>query len=355
MPEKSRTALAVIGIDIGKNSFHVVGHDARGAIVLRQKWSRGQVAARLANMQPCLIGMEACGGAHHLSRQLKALGHEARLMPAKYVRPYSKGQKNDFRDAEAIAEAVQRPTMKFVATKTADQLDLQALHRVRERLVGQRTGIINQIRAFLLERGIAVRQGQGFLRLELPRLLAAPPDVLSPRLVRVIEELASDWRRLDERIAGLSGEIAELAKGDARCARLMSVPGIGPIISSAVIAAIGSGDVFSKGRNFGAWLGLVPRQISTGDRTVLGKISKRGNRYLRVLFVQAAWVVLIKPLSWERYGLKSWIEAAKKRLHYNVLAIALANKLARIAWAVLAKGRDFETTRNTDIAAIQPT
>ena len=157
------TAIAVIGIDIGKNSFHVVGHDERGAIVLRQKWSRGQVEARFANMPPCLIGMEACVGAHHLSRKLKALGHDARLMPAKYVRPYSKGQKNDFRDAEAIAEAVQRPTMKFVATKTADQLDLQALHRVRERLVSQRTGIINQIRAFLLERGIAVRQGLRFL------------------------------------------------------------------------------------------------------------------------------------------------------------------------------------------------
>ena len=153
-------------IDIGKNSFHVVGLDGRGAIVLRQKWSRGQVEARFANMSPCLIGMEPCVGAHHLSRKLKALGHDARLMPARYVRPYSKGQKNDFRDAEAIAEAVQRPTMKFVATKTADQLDLQALHRVRERLVSQRTGIINQIRAFLLERGIAVRQGQRFLRLE---------------------------------------------------------------------------------------------------------------------------------------------------------------------------------------------
>ena len=147
----------MIGIDIGKNSFHVVGLDDRGAIVLRQKWSRSQVEARLANMPPCLIGMEACVGAHHLSRKLKALGHDARLMPARYVRPYSKGQKNDFRDAEAIAEAVQRPTMRFVATKTADQLDLQALHRVRERLVSQRTGIINQIRAFLLERGIAVR------------------------------------------------------------------------------------------------------------------------------------------------------------------------------------------------------
>src|SRR5919205_1790004 len=180
--QSNNCAIAVIGIDIGKNSFHVVGHDPRGAIVLRQKWSRGQVEARLANLPPCLVGMEACVGAHHLSRRLQALGHEARLMPAKYVRPYSKGQKNDFRDAEAIAEAVQRPTMKFVATKTADQLDLQALHRVRERLVSQRTGIINQIRAFLLERGIAVRQGRRFLRAELPRLLAAPTDVLSPRL-----------------------------------------------------------------------------------------------------------------------------------------------------------------------------
>jgi transposase len=194
--------IAFAGIDIGKNSFHVVGHDERGAIVLRQKWSRGQVEARFANMPPCLVGMEACVGAHHLSRKLNSLGHDARLMPAKYVRPYSKGQKNDFRDAEAIAEAVQRPTMKFVATKTADQLDLQALHRVRERLVSQRTGIINQIRAFLLERGIAVRQGQRFLRAELPRILATPPDVLSPRMVRIIEDLAGDWRRLDERPAG---------------------------------------------------------------------------------------------------------------------------------------------------------
>jgi transposase len=164
MAATEQSAIAVIGIDIGKNSFHVVGLDGRGAIVLRQKWSRGQVEACFANMSPCLIGMEACVGAHHLSRKLKALGHDARLMPARYVRPYSKGQKNDFRDAEAIAEAVQRPTMKFVATKTADQLDLQALHRVRERLVSQRTGIINQIRAFLLERGIAVRQGRRFLR-----------------------------------------------------------------------------------------------------------------------------------------------------------------------------------------------
>src|SRR5881227_2440939 len=211
MSQNLNSAVAVIGIDIGKNSFHVVGLDDRGAIVLRQKWSRGQIEARLANMPPCLIGMEACVGAHHLSRKLKALGHDARLMPAKYVRPYSKGQKNDFRDAEAIAEAVQRPTMKFVATKTADQLDLQALHRVRERLVSQRTGVINQIRAFLLERGIAVRQGLRSLRSELPRLLATPADVLSPLMIRIIEDLATDWRRLDQRIEGLSEEIELLA------------------------------------------------------------------------------------------------------------------------------------------------
>jgi transposase len=353
MSQTLKTSVAVIGVDIGKNSFHLVGQDRRGAIVLRQRWSRGQVEARLANLPPCLIGMEACVRAHHLSRKLQMLGHDARLMPAKYVRPYSKGQKNDFRDAEAIAEAVQRPTMKFVATKTADQLDLQALHRVRERLVGQRTGIINQIRAFLLERGIAVRQGLRFLRAELPGIMATRNDVLSPRMLRLVEDLAADWRRLDERIEGLSGEIETLARQDKGCERLMTVPGIGPIISSAMVAAIGTGDVFSKGRDFGAWLGLVPKQISTGDRTILGSISKRGNRYLRSLFVQAAWVVLVKvgPKHWDRYGLKSWIEAARKRLHHNVLAIALANKLARIAWAVLNKGRAFECVRANEMTS----
>jgi transposase len=341
MSQKLNSEIAAIGIDIGKNSFHIVGQDQRGAIVLRQKWSRGQVESRFANLPPCLIGMEACVGAHHLSRKLQALGHDARLMPAKYVRPYSKGQKNDFRDAEAITEAVQRPTMRFVATKSADQLDFQALHRVRERLVGQRTGVINQIRAFLLERGIAVRQGLRFLRVELPSILATRSDVLSPRMLRIVEDLAGDWRRLDERIEGLSNEIETVVKQDQDCARLMSVPGVGPIIASAMVAAIGSGDAFSKGRDFGAWLGLVPKQISTGDRTILGSISKRGNRYLRSLFVQAAWVVLVRvgPKHWDRYGLKSWIEAAKKRLHHNVLAIALANKLARIAWAVLMRQR----------------
>jgi transposase len=273
MPATAHSAIAIVGI--GKNSFHVVRLDDRGAIVLRQKWSRNQVEARFANLPPCLIGMEACVDAIISVASLTRWGTMRGRCRPRYVRPYSKGQKNDFRDAEAIAEAVQRPTMKFVATKTADQLDLQALHRVRERLVSQRTGIINQIRAILLERGIAVRQGQRFLRAELSRILATPPEVLSPRMVPLIEGLASDWRRLDERIESLSGQIADLASRDAGCERLMSVPGIGPLISSAMVAAIGTGDGFSKGRDFAAWLGLVPKQISTGDRPILGKISKR--------------------------------------------------------------------------------
>ena len=188
-----------------------------------------------------------------------------------------------------------------------------------------------------------------------PFILATRTDVLAPRMLRIIEDLAGDWRRLDARIEDLSSEIEALARQDKGCERLMTVPGIGPIISSAMVAAIGTGDVFSKGRDFGAWLGLVPEQISTGDRTILGSISRRGNRYLRSLFVQAAWVVLVKiaPEGWERYGLASWIEAAKKRLHRNVLAIALANKLARIAWAVLHKGRAFECVK-TNATAPRP-
>ena len=312
------------------------------------KWKRGS-----ANIPPCLIGMEACVGAHHLSRKLASLGHDARLMPAKYVRPYSKGQKNDFNDAEAIAEAVQRPTMKFVATKTAEQLDLQALHRVRERLVSSAPASSTRFAPSCWNAGLPCARVSASCARELPTILATRTDALSPRMLRVIEELAGDWRRLDQRIDGLSGEIEAWPVRIRHVRALMTVPGIGPIISSAMVAAIGTGDVFSKGRDFGAWLGLVPKQISTGDRTILGKISRRGNRYLRVLFVQAAWVVLVRIKNWERYGLKSWIEAAKRRLHHNVLAIALANKLARIAWAVLAKGRAFELTR-TDDAGIRP-
>src|SRR5271157_3542083 len=210
MPAHSKTAkpstqVAVIGIDIGKNVFHLIGLDKRGAIVLKAKLSRGQLESRLANLPPCLIGMEACVGAHHLSRRLIAPGHDARLMPAKYVKAFLKGNKNDYRDAEAIAEAVQRPTMRFVAVKTAEQLDLQGLHRVRARLVSERTATVNEIRAFLLDRGIAVAQRIQRLRKALPDVLATHSSVLSTRMIRIIEALAADWRRLDARVDEVQG------------------------------------------------------------------------------------------------------------------------------------------------------
>jgi transposase len=302
--QSTPSAIATIGIDIGKNTFHLVGLDHPGAIVLQLKTSREQLERRLANLPRCL--------------------------------------KNDYRDAEAIAEAVQRPTMSFVTIKTPAQMDLLALHRVRSRLVSLRTGVINQIRGFLIERGIAVRQRPAPLRKALYDLLSSNPPSLSPRMVRLIADLFEDWRRLDDRIATVSAEIEALVEEDEPCQRLMTVPGIGPIISSAVVAAIGDGAGFKQGRDFGAWLGLVPRQESTGDRTILGKISKRGNKYLRTLFVQAAHVILARRPSAAMRGLWPWIAQASKRLHRNMLAIALANKLARIAWAVLARGREYQ-------------
>ncbi len=207
MTRKATDQVTTIGIDIGKNSFHLIGLDGAGNIVLHRKLSRSQVIVRLANLPPCPIGMEACVGAHHLSRQLQALGHDARLMPAQYVKPYLRGQKNDFRDAEAIAEAVQRPRMRFVPTKSVEQLDLQAMHRVRSRLVRHRTAVINQIRALLLERGIAVRQGARFLRTALPDILGRHSELLSPRMAQVIAELSGDLCHLNERVDEVTAEI----------------------------------------------------------------------------------------------------------------------------------------------------
>jgi len=349
--QKSFAEITTIGIDIGKTIFHLIGQDRHGAILMRAKVSRNQLEQRLANIPPCVIGMEPGSGAHHLARRLQALGHHVRLVPAQYVKPFLKGHKNDYRDAEAIAEAVQRPTMSFVTIKTPEQSDLLSLHRVRSRLVRQRTGIINQIRGMLLERGIAVRQRPAPLRKALVEIFAAPSPDLSPRIVRLIGDLAQDWRRLDARIDDISQEIETLAKSDDACQRLMTVPGIGIIISSAVVASIGRGGGFKQGRDFAAWLGLVPKQESTGGRTKLGRLSKRGNKYLRMLFIQAAHVVLVTRPAAARRALWPWIERASRRLaHRNLLATALANKLARIAWAVLARGRNYEPEVRTDAA-----
>lgn len=344
----TRTAtkqVTTIGIDIGKNTFHLIGLDASGSIVLRQKLTRGQVRERLVNLPPCVIGMEACVGAHYLCRQAFEFGHDARLMPARYVKPYLKGQKNDFRDAEAIAEAVQRPTMRFVAAKTVEQLDLQSLHRVRARLVRHRTSVINQIRALLLDRGIAVRQGRHHLRQALPDILGQEAEHLSPRMVRMICGLSADWHHLDARVEEVTDEITIIAMADATSRRLMTVPGIGPIIASAIVAAIGDGMAFAKGRDFAAWLGLIPRQISTGGRTILGRMSKRGNTYLRTMLVRGAKIILLRPKNWPRHSFGPWLGAASKRMHKNVLAVALANKLARIAWNVLVRDNDYEFRR----------
>jgi transposase len=334
--------VSAIGIDIGKNTFHLIGQDRRGKIVMRARVSRSQLMERLVNVPRCLIGMEAGAGAHHIARRLIEIGHDVRLLPAQYVKPFLKGHKNDYRDAEAIIEAVQRPTMSFVAVKTAEQCDLQALHRVRSRLVRLRTGTINQIRGLLQERGIVIGQRTSPLRKALPAILADPPNHLSPRILRLLMSLIEELNTLEARIESLTEEIEALAAEDEACQRLMTVPGIGVIISSAVVSAIGTGSTFKQGRDFAAWLGLVPRQVSTGGRTKLAGLSKRGNSYLRTLFVQAAHVILVKKPAAAQAGLWPWIERAAKRMaHRNLLATALANKLARIAWAVLARGHAY--------------
>ena len=348
MPRRSTVcAVTTIGIDMGKNTLHMVGLDLYGAIVLREKVSRGRIVSRLANLPSCLIGIEAGMATHYVARELAALGHDVKQGPPTYAKPFRQGHKNDFRDALAVAEAVQRPTTRFVPPKSNEQLDLQALHRVRSRLVSQRTAVINQIRGFLLERGIIVRQGLRFLRQLLPDILAKRTDVLSPRMARIVSDLAGDWRQLDDRIETVTDEIETLAKNDDSCRRVMTVPGIGPIISSAMVAAIGNGSAFSRGRDYSAWLGLVPKQMSTGDRTILGRISKRGNSYLRMLFIQAARVILVRPANWPKHGFGAWLVRAIQRLHPNVLAAALANKLARIAWTVLAQERSYEARVTT--------
>ena len=349
--KRNTPALTSIGIDIGKDIFHLVGFDRDGKIALRRKIKRLALVSELEKLPPCIVGMEACLSAHFVSRTVRKLGHEPRIIPAIYVKPFLKGQKNDYNDAEAIAEAALRPNLKCVPEKTQDQLDLQALHRVRSRLVSRRTATINQIRAFLIEQGITVRTGAHALRNSLFAILRNRKDEISPRMNDLIVGLYEDWQGLDERIATITGEIEMISKCEVNCQRLMSVPGIGPIISTAMVAAIGTGDAFGRGRDFGAWIGLVPRQFSTGGKTVLGRISKRGSKYLRTLFIQAAHVIMMRPHNWQKFSFGPWLTKAATRLHRNKLATALANKLARIAWSVLANGKTFDTKRN-QLAAI---
>jgi len=348
--ESSTASLMVIGVDIGKDVFHLVGLGADGKIAFRKKIRRLGLKGAFEQLPSSIVGMEACLSAHFVSRVLRGLGHEPRIIPAIYVKPFVKGQKNDYNDAEAIAEAALRPNLRAVQEKSQDQLDLQASHRVRARLVSRRTATINQIRAFLIEQGIAVRAGPRALRNSLFAILENRKDEMSPRMTSLILGLYDDWCHLDERIDAVTGAIEELSRIEPKCQRLMSVPGIGPLIATGLVAAIGTGEAFDRGRDFGAWLGLVPRQHSTGGRSILGRISKRGSKYLRTLLIQAAKVLLMRPHNWPRYSFGAWLKAASERLHRNKLAVALANKLARITWSVLRHDKAFDT--HLEIAAI---
>jgi len=258
---ESKTApLAVIGVDIGKEVFHLVGLGVDGKTAFRRRIRRLGLKDVFEKLPPCIVGMEACLSAHFVSRTLRALGHEPRIIPAIYVKPFVKGQKNDYNDAEAIAEAALRPNLRIVQEKSQDQLDLQACHRVRARLVSRRTATINQIRAFLIEQGIAVRAGPRALRNSLFAILENRKDEILPRTAKLIRDLYEDWCGLDQRIETVTADIEELSQAEAKCRRLMSVPGVGPLISTAVVAAISTGEAFERGRDFAAWLGLVPRQ-----------------------------------------------------------------------------------------------
>jgi len=348
--DSTLSPLATIGVDIGKEVFHIVGLSTDGRIAFRRKIKRLALVETFKKLPPGVVGMEACRSAHFVSRTLRQLGHRPKIIPAIYVKPFVKGQKNDYNDAEAIAEASLRPNLRTVQEKTQDQLDLQACHRVRARLVSRRTGTINQIRAFLIEQGIAVRTGARALRNSLMAILQNRQGEISPRMSDLIIGLYEDWIALDERIDAVASEIEKISDKEANCQRLMGVPGIGPLISTAVVAAIGTGEAFERGRDFGAWLGLVPRQYSTGGRSILGRISKRGSKYLRTLFIQAANVILMRPHNWQRFSFGAWLTNAAPRLHRNKLATALANKLARIAWSILRNEKAFDTHRHEVMA-----
>jgi transposase len=335
-----------IGIDLGKNTFHLVALDERGKVVIRKKLSRKQLLAFTANLPSSLIGLEACSGSHFLGRALAQQGHDVRLIPAQFVKPFLKSNKNDYLDAEAIAEAVERQNMRFVPIKTDDQLDLQALHRVRERLVSRRTAVMNQVRAFLLERGIVFRKGPATLRREMPSILENADHQLSGRMRGLLALLWHEWKELEAQIAALSGEIEAICDSDAACQRLRQIPGIGPLVASATVAAIGNGAAFRKGREFAAWLGLVPRQHSTGGKTRLLGISKRGNPYLRKMFIHGGRAAVLR-LRREGTAIGAWMNGLEARAAKNVLIVAMANKLARIAWAVLSSGEAYRVAALT--------
>jgi transposase len=334
--------IRTVGIDLGKSVFHAVAMDAKGNVVARKRFSRSQLLQFMANLPACTVAMEASCGSHSLGRRFADQGHDVRLIAAQFVRPFVKSNKNDFVDAEAIAEAAQRPTMRFVSLKTEEQLDIQALHRVRDRLVARRTGIINQLRAFLLERGITAQTGRQYLKRFLPATMAELEGRLSPRMLRIIRQLWDEWNSTEQQIDSLTNEIEGIARHDDACQRLTEIPGVGPLVATALVAAIGNGSAFGKGRDLSAWLGRVPKQQTTGGKPKLMGISKRGNPYVRRLLIHGARSV-IRHSRRGNSCISTWITELEGRAHANVVAVGLANKIARICWAVLARGATYRS------------
>jgi transposase len=330
----------IIGLDLGKNWFHLVGLDAAGAVVLRKKLNRRQLAEFAATTPACAIAMEACAGSQYWGRVFTQAGHEARILPAQFVRPYVQANKNDFHDAAAIAEAGTRARMRCVPLKTTEQLEVQALHRLRQRVVTERTALVNQMRGLLLEHGIVVPLGRDLLARRLPAVFAEAEPQLSPRLVALLHRLRQRWVAIDVEIADVTQELTAWAAQSAACRRLETVPGVGPLIATATVAAVGNGRMFRKGRDMAAWLGIVPSQHSTGGKPLLGGISKRGNTYLRQLLIQGAQSSFVH-LKRDRSALGEWrrqVEGCRQR---QVAVVALANKMIRICWKGITTEEDY--------------
>lgn len=330
----------ILGIDLGKTWFHIIGMTRDGRIIVRKRLNRVQLGELAATMPKGRVAMESCPGSQYWGRRFAAHGHELRIIPAQFVKPYVKSNKNDYNDAEAIAEAGSRDTMRCVPLKNFEQLDLQATHRVRQRCILERSAIVNQMRALLLENGIAIPIGRVVFAKRLPDILEDAENELSVRMRALLKRLRARWLRLDVEIDEVTTLLIEHVKESELCRRAITVPGVGPIVSTAVIAAVGNARAFRRGRDMAAWLGLVPRQHSTGGKTTLGRISKRGNAYLRQLFIQGAQA-LYSHMKREKSRLGQWLRDLEVRSHRHVVVVALANKIVRICWKVLSANEDY--------------
>ena len=332
--------ITILGIDLAKAVFQVHGVDEHGRAVLSKQLSRKQLLPFLANVPPCLIGLEACSGAHFWARELQKLGHHVKLIAPQFVKPYVKGNKTDSHDAAAICEAVSRPHMHFVPINSLEQQDVQAVHRIREQLVKNRTALANQIRGLLNEYGVVIPSGIRRLRVQLPLILEDAENGLTALGRELMHDLYQRLIVLDEQVAQADRRIEQLFKQDERSQRLAQVEGIGPLIATAFLAAVGDAHVFHNGRQVAAWLGLVPKQHSSGGKARLLGISKRGDSYLRTLLIHGARAA-VQYATQKSNARSRWINALRQRRGKNITAIAVANKNARILWALLARGEPY--------------